>query len=253
MKMHPCSLLLAILGLGLFSPTLLHGASPQLSATRLDFLDERGYFTPAFKTAIHDLVNAREALAQAKAEQEKMKAMLPDLQKQGEDAVARVADLQKELNRYAHPEDADFDALQKAMGDPAAKPQDRLVLAQAFVWSYPTDPHQPEAEQDLQRIQKQLSDEVQAAKDADVARVAARAKLVQRAEARNLSLSEWQGFLQDMSQEDLLTYLGRPQTQGIDYWIYSGVWTTDPSTQAKVGLQIQFNGGRVIRVVGVAP
>jgi len=243
-------LLMAALMLLAAGPSaLLHAEGPQLSADRLDLLDERGYFTPDFKAAVHDLVNARQEVVKSKMDEKNIRATLPDLRKQSADAQAEVARLQKELDLYAHPEDADYDALQRAMKDDAMSPAQRLALAQAFVWSYPTDPHQADAEQDLRQIQKQLADQQQAQKDADAARVAARAKLVQRAAAKDLSLAEWQGFLQDMSQQELLNYLGHPEQQTDDYWIYTGDWTSDPVTKAKVGLRVHFNGTRVISVV----
>jgi hypothetical protein len=217
----------------------------QPSAQRLNAFDQRGYFPPALKSAIHDLVNAREAVARAKADQEKFAAALPDLRTQSNEAISQTARLRKELELYTHPEEADFDALQSAMKNPSASSEQRLELAQAFVWSYPTDPHQTEAGEDLRQVQRQIAAQRQAVRDDAMARAAARAKLVQRAEARELSLSEWQDFLRDMSQEELLTYLGRPQTQQADYWIYRGSWTLDPRAQKRVGLRINFNGTRV--------
>jgi hypothetical protein len=229
-------------------PSLVKADAPQLSADRLNLLDERGYFTPTFKAAVHDLVDARQEIVQAKEDEKKARASLPDLQQQAAAAMAETNRLQKELDLYAHPEDTDFDALQAAMKNPAISAQQRMVLAQAFVWSYPTDPHQAEAEQDLRQIQKQLADLQQAEKDAEAVRIAAQAKLLQRAQARDLSLEEWQDFLRDKSQGDLVGLLGRPQREGPDYWIYTGDWTVDPATKAKVGLQIHFNGTRVLSV-----
>lgn len=247
------SLLLAA-GAGLLLTTAVRAADgPQLSAARLDQLDQRGYFTPKFKAAVHDLVDAQQASARAQEQEKKLAITLPGLRQQAADIQARVAALHKELSLYEHPEDSDYDALQAAMKDPAASPGDRLKLAQAFVWSYPTDPRQAEAEQDLRKIQKQIADMDKAARDADAAKAAARAKLLQRVQARDLSLVEWQDFLRNMSQEDLLTYLGRPDTVGVDYWIYSGAWTADPVTKAKVGLQVQFNGTRVLTVTTPSP
>jgi hypothetical protein len=240
-------------GAGLLLPAAVRAADGQLSAARLDQLDQRGYFTPKFKAAVHGLVDAQQAAAAAQEQEKKLALMLPGLRQQTADIQAQVAALHKELSLYEHPEDSDYDALQAAMKDPAASPDDRLKLAQAFVWSYPTDPRQAEAEQDLRKIQKQIADMDKAAREADAAKAAARAKLLQRVQARDLSLAEWQDFLRDMSQEDLLTYLGRPDTVGVDYWIYSGAWTTDPVTKAKAGLQVQFNGTRVLTVTTPAP
>jgi hypothetical protein len=236
--------------LAVFSARLAADASsePQLSQEQSDWLEQRGYYTPAFQAAVHDLVQTRQTLAEKKLAEKKLEENLPDLRQRSAQEAAQLASLQKELNLYQHPEDADYDALQRAMKDPAASAQDRLVLAQAFVWSYPTDPRQADAVQDLQLVQKQLADQSQAEKDAAAARAAARADLIRRAQARDLSLEEWKSFLRDMSQEDLITYLGQPQTTGPDYWVYPGAWTSDPATKAKGGLEIFFNGTRVTSV-----
>src|SRR5260221_12250309 len=103
------------------------------------------------------------------------------------------------------------------MNDAKAKPEDQVTLAQAFVWSYPASAHQAEAQQDLQKVRKSIADQQQAMKDAEAARQAAHAKLVQRAQARDLSLDEWKDFLRDMTQEDILKLLGRPVTAGEGY------------------------------------
>jgi hypothetical protein len=232
--------------LALLIPALCRAEDSHLSPQRLDWLDQRGYFTPNFKRAAHDLVDAKEALAKAKSDQAALQQSLPALHDQVAQEQAKLTALQKELALYAHPEDADFDALQKAMKDPSAKPEQQLELAQAFVWSYPTDPHQTEAEQDLRQIQKTLADQQEAARQAEAARIAARAQLLQRAQAHDLSISEWQTFLQDMSQEDLLKTLGRPQSVGDGFWTYPTGWTQDPVTGRKAGLQINFNGTRVL-------
>jgi chromosome segregation ATPase len=221
----------------------------QLSHERLAFFDERGYFTPAFKAAIHELVETRQAIAQASEEEKKLKNELPGLQKQSGEDEAKVAGLQQELAQYDHPEERDFAMLQARMNDAAAKPEEQIMLAQAYVWAYPADPHQAAAQQYLQQVQKKLADQQQAEKEAEAARAAAHAKLVQRAQAKDLSLAEWKDFLRDMSQEDLLKCLGPPSFHGNGYWTYTGAWTTDPTTGQKVGLRIDFNGSRVISVV----
>ncbi|HEV3270597.1 MAG TPA: hypothetical protein VGZ93_00280 [Candidatus Methylacidiphilales bacterium] len=220
----------------------------QLSPERLAMMDKLGYFTPGFKAAVHDLVDTKHALAQAKKEQLKLIVQLPDLQKQATEAEANTAALQQELARCEHPEETDFDALQKQMNDAGAKLEDQIALAQAYVWTYPASPHEGVAQQYLEQTQKKLADQRQAEKDAEAARAAAYAKLVQRAQARDLSLNEWRNFLRDMSQEDLVKLLGRPTSQTGDYWIYSGEWILDPATNQKVGLEINFNAGRVLSV-----
>ena len=225
-----------------------HADDPQLSPERLDVLDQEGYFTPGFKEAVHDLVNTHRAVEQARAEQSQLAHDLPGLQEQAAAAGAKAVALRQELAKYEHPEESDFVALQARMNDAAAKPEDQLMLAQAYVWAYAASPHQAEAEQYLQQVQKKLADQRQAQKDAEAARAAARAALVQRAQARDLSLHEWRDFLRDMSQDDLLKYLGRPTSNEGDYWIYSGAWLQDPTTKQKVGMEINFNAGRVISV-----
>lgn len=238
---------------GFFLAQMNGRADAQLSAERLDVLDKWGCFTPGFKVAVHDLVDAKQAAVTAKKDEAELGRKLPDLQKQAADAEAKTAALQKELADYEHTDDSDFDELQKKMNEAGAKPEDQRVLAQAYVWAYPLSPHQAEALNDLQQVEKTIADQAQAQKDAETARVAARANLIARAQAKQLSLAEWRDFLRDMSQEDVLKYLGRPQSANGDYWVYPGEWTEDPLTNQKVGLQINFNAARVISVAESVP
>lgn len=225
-----------------------HADVYELTTQRLDVLDQRGYFPPELKKAVHDLVHTRQSLAQARREERQFGRALPGLRAQNADQQAATDRLRKELELYTHPEVADFQALQSAMQNPNASVEERRELAQTYVWAYPDDVHLPEAEADLQQVQKQIADSQQAERDTTADKLAARAQLVERAEARQLSLPEWQSFLQDMSQEDLVNYLGHPQMQENDYWIYTGNWSTDPKTQKKTGLRINFNGTRVLSV-----
>jgi len=233
-----------LLSLGL---TSLPGTG-RLSPERLDMLDQMGYFTPGFKTAVHDLVNSKHALEQANAEKAKFTQELPDLQNQAMQAEAQAVALRQELAKYEHPDETDFAALQQRMNDPGAKQEEQIALAQAYVWTYPTSPHASDAQQYLQATQKKIADAQQSVRDAEAAQAAAHAKLVQRAQARQLSLSEWRDFLRDMSQDDLVKLLGRPSDQTQDYWTYTGEWIADPATNQKVGMEINFNAGRVISV-----
>ncbi|MCE0484777.1 MAG: hypothetical protein LV479_11140 [Methylacidiphilales bacterium] len=222
--------------------------TPGISPENLAVMARWGCFTPEFKSSIYDFVGIEQAISDAKAEKEKLTAEMPDLQKQVADAEAKATDLKKELEQYDHAAESDFTSLQAVMKDPNAKPQDQLVEVQAYVWAYPSSPHQSEAQQDLQQVQKKIADQIQAEKDAEAAREAARAQLIQRAQAHDLSLAEWRDFLRGMSQDDLLKYLGRPQSAGTDFWVYSGDMTMDAATQQKVGLQVNFNAGRVTSV-----
>jgi hypothetical protein len=226
-----------------------HAKGGQLSPERLDFFDKRGYFTPAFKATVHALVETQQAIAQVKQDEKKLKAELPGLQKQGSEAEAKVTSFRQELAQYEHPEEKDFTILQARMNDAAAKPQEQSQLAQAYAWAYPTSPHQADAQQYLQQAQKKMADQQQAEKEGEAARAAAHAKLVQRAQAKDLTLAEWKDFLRDMSQEEVFKYFGTPSLHGDNYWTYTGAWTTDPTTGEKVGLRIDFNGSRVLNVV----
>ena len=230
-----------------------HGDTTQLSPERLDELDKRGFFTPDFKTAVHDFVNARHNLAQANADQKELKLDLPDLQTRASEVEAKEAALRHELDKYEHPDEADYLVLQNLMNDSSAKPVDQMALAQAYVWTYPSSPHQADAQEYLRMIQKSLADQKQAEKDANAARVAAHAALVKRAQAHDLSMAEWRDLLRDMSQDDLLKLMGRPSLIAPDYWIYSGGWALDPTTSQKVGMVVNFNAGRVISVSEKAP
>jgi hypothetical protein len=229
-----------------------HAASGQLSAKRLNVLDRNGCFTPAFKDAVHRLVKARDEVAQTKAEQLKLSYLLPDLKKQVAEADAKTVLLREELTKYDHPEELDFIALQEKMNDSKAPLHEQLALAQAYVWAYSASPHQADAQQYLAQTQKKIADQRQADQDAETARVAARAKLVERAQAHNLSLNEWKDFLQGMSEGELLKYLGHPDSQNGDYWIYSGAWLPDP-TGAKVGKAVHLEAGRVLNVSPAVP
>jgi len=225
-----------------------HADTGQLSPERLDMVDQMGYFTPGFKAAVHDLVGSKHALEQATMDKAKFNQEIPDLQNQAMQADAQAVALRQELAKYEHPDETDFAALQQRMKDPAAKPDEQIALAQAYVWTYPTSPHASEAQQYLQATEKQIADWVQTEKDTAAARAAAHAKLVQRAQARDLSLAEWRDFLRDMSEDDLVKLLGRPTLQTQDYWTYSGEWITDPTTKQKVGMEVNFNAGRVMSV-----
>jgi hypothetical protein len=198
------------------------------------------------------LIDAKETLKTADSDRIKLELTLPGLEKNAKAADAKVARLKDELTRYDHPDETDFTALQSAMKDPSAKIEDQVTLAQAYVWTYPGSTHAGEAEQDLQQLQKKIADQVQSAKDADAAQTAAQLKLIQRVKAHDLNLGEWRAFLQDKSQAEVEQYLGAPAAKADDYWTYSGAWTIDPTTNQKAGLQLTFNGGRVLSVAPVS-
>lgn len=235
------------------TPMAAHADGGQLSPEHLDMLDQMGWFTPGFKAAVHDLVDSKHAVEEASADQKKLTLQLPDLQTQATDAEAKIVALRQELAKYQHPEETDFVALQNRMNDVNAKPEEQIALAQAYVWTYPTSPHESDTQQYLQQIEKKAADQRQAEKDAEAARAAAYAKLVQRAQARDLSVGEWRNFLRDMSQDDLVKLIGPPSSQSDGYWTYSGEWIVDPATQKKVGIQINFNAGRVLNVDEIPP
>jgi hypothetical protein len=249
MKRYFASFLATGLAVLCLTPTSIRADDArQLSPERLDVVDELGYFTPGFKQAVHDYVFAKDTLRDTNAEQARLVVDLPALQKQAAESQSSAVALRQELVKFEHPEENDFTILQARMSDTGAKLEDQLVLAQAYVWTYPASPHESDAQQYLQQVQKKLADRRQAKKDADAGLAAAHAALVQRAQAKDLSLAEWRDFLRDMSQDDLVKLLGRPTSQTGDYWIYAGDWTLDPVTKRKVGLQLNFNAGRVLTV-----
>jgi hypothetical protein len=221
------------------------------TASQLKELDRRGYLTPTFAAAARELIEARQAQRDGQAEQAQLKESLPALEEQASTEESKVKALKEELARYDHPDDADLAALQAAMKNPAATPDEQMALAQAYVWTYPMSPHATEAQQDVEQIQKKLADQAEAQKEADAARAAAQGKLLQRVHARDLSLEEWRAFLQDKTQAEVTGYLGHPNAMTDDYWTYAGAWTVDPSTNLKAGLQVTFNGGRVLSVAPV--
>ncbi len=242
--------LIALIGLSVGAQAAY--ADTQLSADNLKDMEQWGLFTPGFQAAVHDFINTKQAIADTKKEEIQLKVKLPDLQKQIVDAQAKVDALKQQLVQYDHTDENDFVVLQKVMTDPGAKPGDQLLLAETYVWSYPLSPHQTAAQQYLQQLQKTLADQTQAQKDSEAAKVAARAKLLQRVQAKDLSLPEWRQFLYDLTEADVIKYLGQPDSQG-EYWSYPQNMTTDPVTHAKVGLGVYFSAGRVNSVVGVTP
>jgi len=235
---------LATLGLAA-SPAL---AGEKISPESINAFDQRGFIPPGFKAAVHDLVDTQHELQRLTEEKTKLNKALPDLQRQAAESEAQSVALRQELKKYDHPEDNDFETLVSRMNDSMAKPEDQVALAQAYVWTYPTSPHEAEAQQFLQQVQKKIADQTEAEKETEAARAAAHAKLVQRAQAKDLSLGEWRDFLRGTSQDDLVKLIGRPSYQSGDYWIYTGPWTTNPTTHQKVGLQINFDAGRVLSV-----
>lgn len=247
--MNRCFTGLIVIGVAMVGLAPGRADTKQLSPERLDALDQAGFFTPNFKQAVHELVQNRQAVAKANAEKAKLNAQLPGLQQQVADVEAKAAALREELAQYEHPEETDFTALQKMINDPNAKAEEQVALAQAYVWTYPTSPHESDAQQFLRQLQKKIADDQQARKEAEAARVAAHAKLVQRAQAHDLNLGEWKDFLHDMSQEDLLKTLGPPASKTEDYWTYSDGWIVEPQTKSKSGMMINFYAGRVYNVV----
>lgn len=246
--------LLGIAGaLAWLSPMAAHADSKKLSPDLINQYDRRGYFTPNFKTALEDMVQAHEALDKALAEQKKSEKDLPALQKQAADAQAKTVALQQQLAVYDHPDENDFNALQTLVHDPAAKPDDIIALAQAYVWTYPASPHEPVALEFLNTWQKKLADTQQAEKDAEAAREAAHAEIVRRAQAHDLSLTEWRDLIRGMSQDDLVKLFGQPTSQQDTYWYYDGQWVVNPASSQKQGLQINFEAGRVISVDAKPP
>jgi len=222
-----------------------------LTASQIEVMQRKGWITPQFEAAARELIDANQTLKTADGDRTKLELQLPDLEKTATTEDAKVAKLKDELAHYNHPDETDFTALQNAVKDPAARTDDQMALAQAYVWTYPGGTHTGEAEQDLQQIQKKIADQVQAAKDAAAAQTAAQLKLLQRVKAHALDLGEWRAFLQDKSQDEVRQYIGDPSAQADDYWTYSGAWTIDPTTNQKAGLQLTFNGGRVLSVAPI--
>lgn len=227
-------------------------ADDLLSISEIGIMQRRGWITPGFEAAARKLIEAKQARRDADADEAKLKAQQPALEKSTAAEDAKVAQLKAELARYDHPDETDFTVLQDAMKNAAAKPEDQLAIAQAYVWTYPASPHAAEAEHDLQQLEKKIADQVQAAKEAEAAQLAAQAKLLQRVQRHDLDLGGWRAFLQDKSRAEVVQYLGEPSSREDGYWTYTGAWTTDPATGQKAGLQLNFNGGRVLSVAPVS-
>jgi hypothetical protein len=228
-------------------------ADGALSPGLIDDYDRKGLLTPNFKEAVRDLVSARAELQKAQDDQKKFQKELPALEQQVAEAKAKTVALRQQLALYDHPEESDFIELQARRNDPTAKPGDVIALAQAYVWTYPASPHETDARQYLATLQRQLADQQQAQKEAEAARAAAHARMIQRAQAHDLSMSEWRDLLRGMAQEDVVQLLGPPTSQRNDYWFYDGAWAASPGASEKVGLQINFLAGRVITVDAKPP
>jgi len=220
----------------------------QFSPEHLDLLDKRGYFTPAFKQAVHDLVNAKKDVVNANAAQKKLENELPGVEKQVRDAEDQMNALSKQFDELNHIDESEFVELQKKIGDSSVTLEQQRVLAQAYVWGYPTSPHEAEAQKYLADVQKKIADAAQAVADAKAAKIAAHAGLVQRAITKDLNISEWRDLLLTMSKEEILKFIGEPQGGDSDNWAYAGGWTENAISHQKVGLVVTFRGGRVINV-----
>lgn len=225
-------------------------ADVQYSAAKLNQLDKMGAFPPSFKKVVHDYVDVIQAIADAVNGEKKLRDQVPVVDQQTAKIQGNIDALNKVLADYNHTDESDFVVLQNTMNDPQAKPKDQLLLAQVFIWSYPTSSHLPQAQAFFQQVQKLIADRLQAEKDAAAAIAAARAKLLQRVQDKKLSMDEWKDFLNNMTQEDVAKYLGTPGQQEGYYWIYAGQGFVDPVTNERIDLRINFNGGRVVGVTG---
>ena len=226
--------------------------SGQLSPEWFDYFNHHDYIPPDFKVAIHALVDNNAELASTQADNLRLQEALPEAKRKADEAEAKLAKLQAQLTIYSNLAESDFTELQKTVSDPKAKITDQYAVVQAYVWTYPSSPHLAAVQQALASIQKKLADETQAKKDKQAADLAAQQKLIQRAISHDLSLSEWQDFMRDRSQSELVTLIGRPSIDDGDDWIYRGDWATDPKGGPKIGLQVFFNAGRV-QTVTAAP
>jgi len=228
-------------------------AEDSLTPAQVEAMRERGWITPEFEANARQLVEARETMQKAKDDQARLESQLPALQTRAEESNQRTIALKAELARVSHPDETDFEALQQTMKNPAAKPEDQMAAAQAYVWTYPGGAHTAEAQDFLRQVQKKIADQVQAQKDADAAATTAHLKLLARVKAHNLSLGEWRAFLQDKSKAEVQQYLGAPSWQDDEHWVYNGNWTIDPTSNLKSGIQITYNGGRVQNVAPLPP
>ena len=102
--MKPCfvTTLMLVSGVILLSLQPGHAATAsdsQLSIEKLKAFDKRGYFTPGFKTVIHDLVDTLKTEKAAKDEERKLALQLPDMQKQAAAAQAKTTAMREEIER----------------------------------------------------------------------------------------------------------------------------------------------------------
>lgn len=250
---RPCLLLIGVAlagGILAFAPCRAVDVI-DYSPDQLNFMDDWGVFPVEFKGSMENLFETNKAIIQANEDEAKLKLKLPDYQKKAAAAQAKADEIRRELAEYQHTDETDFVELQKEMNDPNSKLEDLIKLAQEYVWAYSTSPHQAQAQQYLQQFQEKQANESQAEKDAEAARAAARAKLLERIKARDLSLEEWTNFLFNLSEVEVMSYIGPPDSTQDDYWLYTGDYTVSPKTQQKIGLRLNFNAGRVITVLAL--
>lgn len=222
-------------------------------AQRVNELDKIGYFPPSFKKAIHTLIDTQIATQKAQDEASTLSDKIPSLEKQVTDAQAQLDALQKKWDSLSTTQEVQFSQIKSKLNDPKTSADDLVPLLQAFIWSYPNSSHLPEIQASLAQANQKIAQESEADKQATIERIAARQKLLERVATKDLTLDEWQRFLDNMSQFELINYIGHPDEKGSDYWIYKGNWTVDPTTNLKSGLRIQFNGGRVLSVSPLLP
>lgn len=247
--MRPIVALLAVVLLVPFSAHADDGLTP----AQIEAMRQKGWITPDFEKASRRLIDAELAAKQAQDDKARLDAQLPVMERKAVEEDGKAGKLKDEINRYAHPDETDFTALQATLKNASAKPEDQMALAQAYVWTYPGGAHTADADKDLQQLQRKIADQAQAAKEADAARTAAQLKLLARVKTHDLTLGEWRAFLQDKSKAEVVQYLGEASYQADDFWGYGGDWTVDPSTTMKAGLGVTFNGGRVQNVAPLPP
>jgi hypothetical protein len=173
----------------------------------------------------------------------------PELEKQQSAAEEQTAAIKKQLSDLDHADSAALITLQTQVADPNAKLPVKLAAAHQFIWSFPTSSLLPQANAILADLNKQDADEKQRLADDAKKKQERLDFLTKGAQEHNLLIEDWREFLRNMTQDEVLLYVGAPTKKSMDgNWFYAGSYTIDPATQQRSGLVIFFNGTRVDNV-----
>jgi hypothetical protein len=125
----------------------------------------------------------------------------------------------------------------------------KLALAHQFIWSFPKSTLLPDAGKILSDLEQKKAAADEELANEKASRLQRENFLKAGVAARNLQIQDWREFLKNMSQDDVLFYLGPPKSKAADgTWYYGDNWTIDPGSAQRTGIVLFFNGTRVLNV-----